>query len=117
MQEFVAADYVFKSFCEVDNVYMLLIPLITLLCFVGIFNLLLSYENYSFMIVYFLLLILCYKFSSTCFYQKNADGQTMLASTLIPQPHSMAHAPVEEDVHMSFGRFVYCMCFFFTACF
>lgn len=36
----------------------------------------------------------------------------MLASTLIPQPHSMAHAPVEEDVHMSFGRFVYCMCFF-----
>ncbi|XP_021802908.1 golgin candidate 6-like, partial [Prunus avium] len=50
MQEFVAADYVFKSFCE-----------------------------------------------------KNADGQTMLASTLIPQPHSMAHAPVEEDVHMSFG--------------
>ncbi|PQQ13214.1 hypothetical protein Pyn_03321 [Prunus yedoensis var. nudiflora] len=24
-------------------------------------------------------------------------------STLIPQPHSMAHAPVEEDVHMSFG--------------
>ncbi|XP_021813080.1 golgin candidate 6 isoform X2 [Prunus avium] len=34
---------------------------------------------------------------------KNADGQTMLASTLIPQPHSMAHAPVEEDVHMSFG--------------
>lgn len=67
MQEFVAADYVFKSFCEVDNVYMLLIPLITLLCFVGIFNLLLAYENYSFMIIYFLLLILCYKFSSTWF--------------------------------------------------
>ncbi|KAA8522440.1 hypothetical protein F0562_013199 [Nyssa sinensis] len=50
MHEFVAADYVFKSFCE-----------------------------------------------------KNSDGQTMLASTLIPQPQSMAHAPVEEDVNMSFG--------------
>ncbi|XP_024181102.1 golgin candidate 6 isoform X3 [Rosa chinensis] len=50
VQEFVAADYVFKSFCE-----------------------------------------------------KNADGQTMLASTLIPQPHSMTHAPLEEDVNMSFG--------------
>uniref|UniRef100_A0A5B7B672 Putative golgin candidate 6 isoform X1 n=1 Tax=Davidia involucrata TaxID=16924 RepID=A0A5B7B672_DAVIN len=50
MQEFVAADYVFKSFCE-----------------------------------------------------KNSDGQTMLASTLIPQPQSMTHAPLEEDVNMSFG--------------
>ncbi|KAF5479689.1 hypothetical protein F2P56_000489 [Juglans regia] len=50
MQEFVAADYVFKNFCE-----------------------------------------------------KNADGQTMLASTLIPQPHSMTHDPLEEDVNMSFG--------------
>ncbi|KAG6693852.1 hypothetical protein I3843_09G022700 [Carya illinoinensis] len=50
MQEFVAADYVFKNFCE-----------------------------------------------------KNADGQTMLASTLIPQPHSMTHASLEEDVNMSFG--------------
>ncbi|KAG6720071.1 hypothetical protein I3842_03G040100 [Carya illinoinensis] len=50
MQEFVAADYVFKNFCE-----------------------------------------------------KNADGQTMLAFTLIPQPHSMTHAPLEEDVNMSFG--------------
>ncbi|XP_068303794.1 golgin candidate 6-like [Pyrus communis] len=50
MQEFVAADYVFKRFCE-----------------------------------------------------NNVDGQTMLASTLIPQPHSMIHAPVEEDVNMSFG--------------
>lgn len=50
LQEFIAADYVFKSFCE-----------------------------------------------------KNADGQTMLASTLIPQPHSMTHAPLEEDVNMSFG--------------
>ncbi|KAK4596799.1 hypothetical protein RGQ29_014724 [Quercus rubra] len=50
MQEFIAADYVFKSFCE-----------------------------------------------------KNFDGQTMLASTLIPQPHSMTHAPFEEDVNMSFG--------------
>ncbi|XP_057511258.1 golgin candidate 6-like isoform X2 [Actinidia eriantha] len=50
MQEFVAADYVFKSFCE-----------------------------------------------------KNPDGQTMLASTLIPQPQSMTNAPPEEDVNMSFG--------------
>ncbi|PWA87641.1 Armadillo-like helical [Artemisia annua] len=50
MQEFIAADYVFKSFCE-----------------------------------------------------QNADGQSMLASTLIPQPLSMTHAPFEEDVNMSFG--------------
>ncbi|KAI3453745.1 hypothetical protein Pfo_010408 [Paulownia fortunei] len=50
MQEFIAADYVFKSFCE-----------------------------------------------------KNPDGQTMLASTLIPQPNSMVHASLEEDVNMSFG--------------
>ncbi|XP_061368732.1 golgin candidate 6-like isoform X1 [Gastrolobium bilobum] len=50
MQEFIAADYVFKSFCE-----------------------------------------------------KNTDGQSMLASTLIPQPYSMNHAPLEEDVNMSFG--------------
>ncbi|XP_059639867.1 golgin candidate 6 isoform X4 [Cornus florida] len=50
MQEFLAADYVFKSFCE-----------------------------------------------------NNSDGQTMLASTLIPQPQSTLHAPVEEDVNMSFG--------------
>nr|GEW38799.1 golgin candidate 6 isoform X1 [Tanacetum cinerariifolium] len=50
MQEFIAADYVFKSFCE-----------------------------------------------------QNADGQSMLASTLIPQPYSMTHAPFEEDVNMSFG--------------
>lgn len=50
MQEFIAADYVFKSFCE-----------------------------------------------------KNKDGQTVLASTLTPQPHSMTHAPLEEDVKMSFG--------------
>ncbi|KAK7265981.1 hypothetical protein RIF29_18618 [Crotalaria pallida] len=49
-QEFIAADYVFKSFCE-----------------------------------------------------KNGDGQSMLASTLIPQPYSMNHAPLEEDVSMSFG--------------
>ncbi|XWS44110.1 hypothetical protein CRYUN_Cryun15aG0016600 [Craigia yunnanensis] len=50
MQEFIAADHVFKSFCE-----------------------------------------------------KNMDGQAMLASTLIPQPNSMTHAPLEEDVNMSFG--------------
>ncbi|KAG4914400.1 hypothetical protein JHK87_051957 [Glycine soja] len=50
MQEFIAADYIFKSFCE-----------------------------------------------------KNADGQSMLASTLIPQPYSMNHAFLEEDFNMSFG--------------
>ncbi|CAK8533801.1 unnamed protein product [Lathyrus sativus] len=50
MQEFIAADYVFKSFCE-----------------------------------------------------KNADGQAMLASTLIPQPYSVNHSFHEEDVNMSFG--------------
>ncbi|XP_058199643.1 golgin candidate 6 [Rhododendron vialii] len=38
-----------------------------------------------------------------CFCEKNPDGQTMLVSTLIPQPQSMAHAPPEEDVNMSFG--------------
>ncbi|KAL1318936.1 hypothetical protein HN51_071214 [Arachis hypogaea] len=50
MQEFIAADYVFKCFCE-----------------------------------------------------KNSDGQSMLASTLIPQPYSMSHATLEEDINMSFG--------------
>ncbi|RDX63071.1 Golgin candidate 6, partial [Mucuna pruriens] len=50
MQEFIAADYIFKSFCE-----------------------------------------------------KNADGQSMLASTLIPQPYSMNHVFLEDDVNMSFG--------------
>ncbi|KAD5508353.1 hypothetical protein E3N88_16056 [Mikania micrantha] len=50
MQEFIAADYVFKSFCE-----------------------------------------------------GNMVGQKMLASTLIPQPLSLTHAPFEEDVNMSFG--------------
>ncbi|XP_065877661.1 golgin candidate 6 [Euphorbia lathyris] len=50
MQEFMAADHVFKNFCE-----------------------------------------------------RNSDGQSMLASTLTPQPHSMTHAPIEEDVNMSFG--------------
>uniref|UniRef100_A0A7N0UNC8 Golgin candidate 6 n=2 Tax=Kalanchoe fedtschenkoi TaxID=63787 RepID=A0A7N0UNC8_KALFE len=49
-QEFVAADYVFKRFCE-----------------------------------------------------KNVEGQTMLASTLIPQPHPMTHTQLEEDVKLSFG--------------
>ncbi|KAK7381438.1 hypothetical protein VNO78_34128 [Psophocarpus tetragonolobus] len=50
IQEFAAADYIFKSFCE-----------------------------------------------------KNADGQSMLVATLIPQPYSMNDAFVEEDVNMSFG--------------
>ncbi|KAH6824986.1 golgin putative 6 [Perilla frutescens var. hirtella] len=42
-----------------------------------------------------------YVFKSYC--ENNPDGQTMLASTLIPQPHAMVNAPHEEDVHMSFG--------------
>ncbi|CAF2090093.1 golgin candidate 6 isoform X2 [Brassica rapa] len=50
IQEFVAADYVFKTFCE-----------------------------------------------------KNREGQTMLASTLIPQPHPRTRDPLEDDVNMSFG--------------
>ncbi|XP_048618058.1 golgin candidate 6 isoform X1 [Brassica napus] len=50
IQEFVAADYVFKTFCE-----------------------------------------------------KNREGQTMLASTLIPQPHPTTRDPLEDDVNMSFG--------------
>lgn len=40
-------------------------------------------------------------FNSFC--EKNPDGQAMLTSTLIPQPQSMSHAPLEEDVNMSFG--------------
>ena len=39
-----------------------------------------------------------------CFKQKNNDGQAMLASTMIPQPHTMTNAPLEDDVNMSFGR-------------
>ncbi|CAH8360970.1 unnamed protein product [Eruca vesicaria subsp. sativa] len=50
IQEFVAADYVFKTFCE-----------------------------------------------------KNREGQTMLASTLIPQPHPNTRGPLEDDVNLSFG--------------
>ncbi|KAK6928407.1 Vesicle tethering protein Uso1/P115-like, head domain [Dillenia turbinata] len=38
-----------------------------------------------------------------CFCEKNAEGQTMLASTLIPQPHPIDNAPLEKDVKMSFG--------------
>ncbi|KAF8397583.1 hypothetical protein HHK36_016503 [Tetracentron sinense] len=38
-----------------------------------------------------------------CFCEKNTDGQTILASTMVPQPQSMIHAPLEEDVNMSFG--------------
>lgn len=50
VQEFIAADYIFKSYCE-----------------------------------------------------GNPVGQAMLASTLIPQPHSMVNASMEDDVKMSFG--------------
>ncbi|KAF6152362.1 hypothetical protein GIB67_006016 [Kingdonia uniflora] len=38
-----------------------------------------------------------------CFCENNADGQAILASTIIPHPHSMTHAPQEEDINMSFG--------------
>ncbi|KAL1834785.1 hypothetical protein ACET3Z_004436 [Daucus carota] len=38
-----------------------------------------------------------------CFCENNPDGQMMLVSTLIPQPHQAAHFPHEEDVNMSFG--------------
>ncbi|KAK3413135.1 hypothetical protein EUGRSUZ_I01732 [Eucalyptus grandis] len=38
-----------------------------------------------------------------CFCENNVDGQRMLASTLIPQPHSMTQSPLEEDMNMSFG--------------
>ncbi|KAL5147433.1 Golgin candidate 6 [Glycine soja] len=51
MQEFIVADYIFKSFCK-----------------------------------------------------KNDDGQSILASTLIPQPYSMNHVFLKEDVNMPFGR-------------
>lgn len=51
-------------------------------------------------------LFLIFFFYLTYVNQKNADGQSMLASTLIPQPYPMNRAPLEEDVNMSFGRFV-----------
>ncbi|KAI3959482.1 hypothetical protein MKW98_019072 [Papaver atlanticum] len=38
-----------------------------------------------------------------CFCEKNSDGQGLLASTMIPQPQSMSHTPLEEDINMSFG--------------
>lgn len=50
LQEFIAADYVLKNFCE-----------------------------------------------------RNPDGQKMLASTLTLPPHSMTHAPLDEDMSMPFG--------------
>ncbi|CAN8266192.1 unnamed protein product [Cochlearia groenlandica] len=53
IQEFVAADYVFKTFCE-----------------------------------------------------KNREGQTMLASTLIPEPHPNARDPLDDDVNTSYGSMV-----------
>ena len=73
-------------------------------CIVNILNLLLVY------------IIASGPFIFACFcllyplYQKNSDGQTMLASTLIPQPYLMTRAPLEKDVNMSFGRFVYSLC-------
>ena len=37
-------------------------------------------------------------------FQKNREGQAILASTLIPQPHPTTRDPLEDDVNMSFGR-------------
>ncbi|XP_069149957.1 golgin candidate 6-like isoform X5 [Solanum lycopersicum] len=42
-----------------------------------------------------------YLFKNFC--QRNPDGQTMLLSTVILQLQSMIHAPVENDINMSFG--------------
>ncbi|CAO2819814.1 unnamed protein product [Amaranthus hypochondriacus] len=42
-----------------------------------------------------------YIFKNFC--EKNPDGQKLLASTLIPQPQLTTHAPLEDDVNMSFG--------------
>ncbi|XP_021737392.1 golgin candidate 6-like isoform X1 [Chenopodium quinoa] len=42
-----------------------------------------------------------YVFKNFC--ENNPDGQRLLASTFTPQPQSMAHAPLEDDVNMSFG--------------
>ncbi|KAH0923810.1 hypothetical protein HID58_023828 [Brassica napus] len=42
-----------------------------------------------------------YVFKTVC--EKNREGQTMLASTLIPQPHPTTRDPLEDDVNMSFG--------------
>jgi hypothetical protein len=94
MQEFIAADYIFKNFCEVA--YFIRFCLCTLL--------LLDLVCVSFVLICFCL------FVPSHLNQKNADGQTMLASTLTPQPHSMTQAPLEEDVNMSFGRFVCSVC-------
>ncbi|KAI3991855.1 hypothetical protein MKX01_012800 [Papaver californicum] len=38
-----------------------------------------------------------------CFCEKNSDGQGLLASTMIPQPQTMLHTPLEEDINLSFG--------------
>ncbi|KAK1312525.1 Golgin candidate 6 [Acorus calamus] len=38
-----------------------------------------------------------------CFCENNIDGQTMLASTMTPQPYSLSHAIVQDDSNLSFG--------------
>lgn len=88
MQEFTAADYVFKCFCEVD----LVICLITIS--VNIYTTINCASP----------IMLC--ILTNLFTQNNDDGQRMLASTLIPQPHLMTQSPLEEDVNMSFGRYI-----------
>ena len=35
------------------------------------------------------------------------EDQSMLASTVIPQSLSMTHAPFEDDVNTSFGRYTF----------
>ncbi|KMT10908.1 hypothetical protein BVRB_5g113210 [Beta vulgaris subsp. vulgaris] len=42
-----------------------------------------------------------YVFKNFC--EKNPEGQKLLASTLTPQPQSMIHVALEDDVNMSFG--------------
>ena len=51
--------------------------------------------------------IMCSYFVCLTFKQRNPDGQKMLVSTLTLSPRSMTHAPLEEDMNMSFGRFFF----------
>ena len=91
MKEFIAADYVFKSFCEV-----FILKLLSTIWF------------FYWAKIYILPPILMSKWTRYIWLeQQNADGQSMLASTLIPQPLSMTHAPFEEDVNMTFGRYTF----------
>ena len=107
-----------KSLLQLITFLRASVRLITRICFILSFSLVPKHvqciaNNLNLLLIY---IIASWPFIFACFcllcllYQKNFDGQTMLASTLIPQPHSMTHAPFEEDVNMSFGRFVYSLC-------